>query len=109
MDDEVDDDVGDAPVPAEEMTEIPRETRGLPWIVGPALLGVVVGALVDVIFFSHNLLPNWWGEERTPAAALADGGSVGLIAGAIIGALIWAFFPYKRTKPLPQSTEPSKD
>jgi len=109
MDDQVDDEVGDAPVPAEETAATGAgETRGIRWIFGPALLGMVVGALVDVVFLKRSLLPDWWGEERTPAIALADGASAGLIVGGLIGALIWACFPYKRTKPL-ESTEHASD
>jgi hypothetical protein len=108
MEDEVhdaNDEAGESPVPAEETVEVARETRGIRWIIGPALLGMVTGALIDVVFLKHSMLPEWWGEERTAARVLADGGSVGLIVGGAIGTLIWAFFPYQRTKPATGTTE----
>jgi hypothetical protein len=102
----MDDEVDDSPVPAEETTvETARETRGLRWIIGPALLGVVFGPLVEFVFVKHLLLPDWWGNERTTWSVLADGATVGLIGGVVIGALIWAFFPYQGTKRAAGTTE----
>jgi hypothetical protein len=92
----MDDEADDSPLPPEETAaELVRETRGLVWIAMPALLGLVVGALIDVLLLQRSLLPDLWGEERTLWAMLADGGTVGLIVGGVIGILIWTFFPYK--------------
>jgi hypothetical protein len=96
----MDDEADDAPVPLEETAaEAVRETRGLGWIIMPALLGLVLGALGDAVLLKHSILPDLWGDERTMWAMLADGGSVGVIVGGIIGTLIWTFFPYKGSTP----------
>src|ERR1700731_898344 len=95
MDEEADD--PQVPPPDETASEVPRETRGVLWIVVPALAGLVLGALFDVALLRQTVIPALWGEERTTWAALADGGTVGVIVGGAIGTFIWVFLPYKRS------------
>ena len=56
---------------------------------------MVLGAPVDVVLLKRSSSPIG-GGGADHVVVLADGGTVGLIVGGVIGTLIWAFFPYKR-------------
>ena len=98
-------DAAEPVIPPDETGEAtPRETRGVLWIVLPALAGVVVGALVELLLLHQTVIPQLWGEEQTFWVAVADGGTVGFLAGGAVGTFVWAFLPYKRLPKDPPET-----
>jgi hypothetical protein len=69
-----------------QTTELP--TRGLIWIIGPTLLGLLLGIAYKAVSQVRA------GEGAIPLE-LASGAAVGAGVGLAVGAIIWAFFPYK--------------
>ncbi|HYT93156.1 MAG TPA: hypothetical protein VEL76_30845 [Gemmataceae bacterium] len=78
----------------------PVEARGLGWVIVPALLGLVFGALIGLVMATN---------PRPPRLGLLEsaiqGGIVGAIAGTALGVFIWVAFPYKNAPPPPPSPE----
>jgi hypothetical protein len=78
----------------------PVETRGVGWIIVPAFIGAVIGALIGLVQATG---PAPKGEVAATSERLLMGGwvgaAVGLIAGGVVGLLIWIAFPYKGRNP----------
>ncbi len=68
-----------------------QRTRGLGWIAGLALLGLVFGGLVGAAWYVRD-----GGLHGGLAAAARAGLLEGAGVGAAVGAAVWAFFPYRR-------------
>jgi hypothetical protein len=82
--------------PAEPAVE--RPTRGLLWIAVPALLGALLGAALGALNLLRAMsLP--WRPERAAVPGPADAALLGAIIGLVVGAFIWAAFPYGRGQP----------
>lgn len=92
---------GPPPPPPQEP---PVEARGFLWIAVPALVGLAVGGLIGTMQGLTRLsAPGRPPNESVLEQALASG-IVGLIAGGIVGVLIWVCFPYQR-QPLPEGED----
>ena len=90
------------PGPIEE-----RETRGVMVIVRLTVLGAAAGAVLGTL----ALLAGFRGAMGAEAALVVgaiDGGLMGTVFGAIAGALVWAFFPYKGPAAAPEQAEPGE-
>ena len=61
-----------------------RPTRGIVWIIGPTVLGLLLGTGYRAATLA-----------RAVPLELASGAAVGAGVGLAVGAIIWAFFPYK--------------
>jgi hypothetical protein len=88
----------DLQVPAAESE--PVRTRGVGWIIMPALLGGLLGAMIGLAQASG---PAPKGVAAAAGERLVQGGVggavVGLIAGGAFGLLVWVVFPYKGRNP----------
>jgi hypothetical protein len=70
---------------AQEPGESHSGTRGVGWLLVPSLLGAILGAGLGVVF-----------QPTQPALeALRNGALIGLVLGAALGGVAWAFFPYR--------------
>jgi len=96
-----------------------RPTRGLLWVFLPALAGAVLGAALGAW--------NWLRPSTTLPRAresllneVTSEGVIGTIIGLAAGAMIWAFFPYKRAaaeqgenakrvNPAPDASDPTSE
>jgi hypothetical protein len=78
----------------------PVQTRGVGWIIVPALIGVLVGAVIGL---AQALGPAPKGVVAGARERLLEGGLggalIGLIAGGGFGLLVWVLFPYKGRNP----------
>jgi hypothetical protein len=88
----------------------PVETRGVGWIIVPALLGVLIGGLIGL---AQALGPAPKGvvadaRERLLAGGLG-GALIGLILGGGFGLLVWVVFPYKGRNPHAPQPEEKKE
>jgi hypothetical protein len=89
----------------------PVQTRGIGWIIVPALLGVLVGALIGL---AQALGPAPKGVVADARTRLLEGGLGGAVIGLMIGCgfglLVWVVFPYKGRNPhAPQQQEEKKE
>src|SRR5437870_3288626 len=66
------------PLPTADPPE--PETRGVRWIFGSLLLGLVLGALIGA-FRQVQLFENLWATERPWLIGLLDGALAGALAG----------------------------
>jgi hypothetical protein len=84
------------------------ETRGIRWLIVPALLGLVLGAVIGLVQATG---PGPRGEPRDLLlTGTMQGAVVGLIAGGVFGLLVWVLFPYKGHNPhAPRTEESAKD
>jgi hypothetical protein len=74
----------------------PAEPRGLGWVIVPALVAAVFGALIGAVMATRP------GPPRLSLLESAiQGGVVGAIAGGVLGLFIWVAFPYKNAPPPP--------
>ena len=74
---------------------IKRKIRSISWILIPAILGEHVGAAVGALYFVQEV-GSLWGMDSAILRGLAYGATVGASIGSVGGAILWAFFPYKR-------------
>jgi hypothetical protein len=88
----------------------PVQTRGIGWIIVPALLGVLVGALIGL---AQALGPAPKGVVADARTRLLEGGLGGAVIGLMIGGgfglLVWVVFPYKGRNPHAPPPEEKKE
>jgi hypothetical protein len=87
-----------------------RPTRGLWWVIVPALLGAAVGPLAGVLYAGAAnvraaLPPDYPVESVYAQYGAMWGGGIGLA----LGALMWVCFPYKGAAPEPKPEAPPAD
>jgi hypothetical protein len=88
------------PNPQPPVDEEPVETRGIGWIIVPALLGALVGAVIGLVQATSPGQAKAAGSARELLlSGVLEWGPVGLIAGGAYGLLVWVFFPYKGRNP----------
>ena len=79
---------------------VPAETRGIAWVIVPALLGALLGAGIGMVQ-ATALVPQ--------GMAALQGAIVGLLAGGVCGLLVWVVFPYKSHNPHAVPAEETKE
>ena len=95
-----------AEAPAEQpAAEEPIETRGIGWVIVPALVLGALGAGIGMLHVA-NLRPAPGGERWTVGMGAAQGAIIGLIIGAVFGLIVWVMFPYKGRNPHAVPKEP---
>ena len=88
----------------------PIETRGVGWIIVPALFGVLIGAVIGLVQAMGPAPKGVVGDARE---RLLQGGFwgalIGLIFGGGFGLLVWVVFPYKGRNPHAPQPEEKKE
>ena len=83
--------------PATETEPPAVETRGARWLIVPAVLGVLLGAVIGLVQATRPAPPG--AAQELLLAGAVQGAVMGLIAGGVFGLLVWVLFPYKGGNP----------
>jgi hypothetical protein len=99
----------DVPAPEGAAPDEPVETRGIRWIIVPALIAALLGAVIGMLHVA-NLRPVPRADPQpTVAVGAATGATIGAIAGGVFGLIVWVVFPYKNRNPHSAAPEPGEE
>ncbi|MCI0462982.1 MAG: hypothetical protein L0Z62_39045 [Gemmataceae bacterium] len=99
----------DVPPPEGAVPDEPVEARGIRWIIVPALVAALVGAVIGMLHVAN--LRAVAGAPPQPAVPIGavTGAIVGTIVGGVFGLIVWVAFPYKNRNPHSAPREPGEE